>query len=266
MTRQSSEVVRNIIPLDEKTARKIMETATTCAAADYLCERNRDPAFAAIFAEFRDNTYLQHKRDDPWSGNAKIMDDFQNLQNNLAARAVARILEHANNIQVDLAIDDEAKLLRGYAVDGKPLGTDVVNNLDTLLNGFLANSEPMVITQDSFLYQTDTNGNVILKNGEPTKPLPDKVREAINLGLGKYCDNLGLDVEVSQYILSAAKTAPAAEEIEALAEELEAAKVVAPAKVRGKAKAPKQKQVESIKPTHPDGTEEPKKSKGTKKP
>jgi hypothetical protein len=208
--------------------KKAMEVATTPEAAEYLAERflNRitilgkellkqgRPVWLRI-CEWRDNVALQYSSNgEPWAGKLGVP-DFQNLQQNLAQKAVQEISSDVKgNIRMDYAISDSSQLIRGYGAEN-PEEDGVVKNkvgfFDKLFNSWLAAKN--FISKDGIIYKGTEKGEILRDaNGHPILAEPKKVRQLINdseNGYQKYLKDRGIAVTIQQHDYPAPQPEPA---------------------------------------------------------
>lgn len=132
-----------------------------------------------------------------WAGklgaqNTALDTPFKNFQNYLAdvsSNDVKNDLQ--GKLTVNIAIDNEGNILRGFADDGQQVNSNELKaSLDTMVNAWFA--ENNIICQDSKLVAVDGNGAV---NGAIKA---EEVRALItneDKGLAQYLKSKGVDVE-----------------------------------------------------------------------
>lgn len=206
---------------DKKALLACFALATTPESADYMVKQ-----LTALFQktkmlssgadilqtaeDYRQNVHLQRdSRANPWLGNVKVNTDFQNLQQNLAKSAIKTVAEHVNqSIKMDIAINEQTQMLRGFSTDNQPATPEIAQVLDKLFNAWLA--EHNLICKGSVIYegtpegdiQVDKAGNLIKANTERVRALiADKTQgfERYFAGFVNYFNNKNLSLAVQQH-------------------------------------------------------------------
>lgn len=128
-----------------------------------------------------------------WIGKKGKDSEFHNMQANMAATEAATIKEALGDVpvNVDVAINQLAKIMRGYSANGKGLDPQLGNSMDVVVNAFWAENNK--VSKDSTLYNSDADGNI------QEKADPEEAKEELvdpEAGLGEYCRQNGLEVTV----------------------------------------------------------------------
>ncbi|MFI4919059.1 MAG: hypothetical protein ACHP65_05840 [Legionellales bacterium] len=199
------------VPVFEQIIKAMEVAQTSTEAADYLVvkikerftdakvlEQNKE--LLVHVEEFGENVALKVvKSNQAWFGQEAKGTDYDNMQENIAKKSVdalkaADIQEH---LHLDLAINDNAQLLRGYSHNGQALSNP--EEADKLFNAWLAIHD--VKSLSSVLYQADKNGEVLAAQGNIAANVA-RIRQLVNdpqQGFGKFMQEKGIPVTIQQH-------------------------------------------------------------------
>ncbi len=199
------------VPLSSEISEAMKVAETSVEAANYLVERfiaivketkMMDKAGELVsklqdfakYVDFKLNSSAQ-----PWSGEMGQPSGFENMQDRMGSSAIETVKTHIHeNVQLDMAINDKAELLRGFSSQGEALKDPViVDALDKIFNAWLAKNN--VISKDSSLYKVDINGKILKDANGQVKADVEQVKKLMNdpeKGLANYAESKGLDMTV----------------------------------------------------------------------
>ena len=196
------------LPLKEEllNAMKVAETSTE--AADYLVVRFTDILTKAkmlaesqdIIAKVQDYAKYVHfkllSNAQPWSGESVPSSDFKNMQENLAKDLDKNLQSIEGSLQLDIAINDQGQLLRGYSADHQTCDFGQVDALDKLFNAWLAKND--VVSKGSMLHACDAEGEIVKQDG--LEKTAEKIKNLIHDkkdGFGAYLEAKGKPIVIN---------------------------------------------------------------------
>lgn len=127
-----------------------------------------------------------------WCGQERPISDYQNTQENKAEFLASHLEGLPSGLKLEVAIGDDAKILRGFSSNGKMVEGDQLKTMDGLLEGWLAKNNLAI------------SGGAVVKidnTGNQTKVDPEEIRKLINdseKGVAKYFADKGVSTEVVQ--------------------------------------------------------------------
>lgn len=117
-----------------------------------------------------------------WAGHDASANQFQSMYDNLSQIYGEKLNEEVKgDIQLEIAFNDDAQFVRGYAVDGQSADQETVDTMDSLFNSWLVLNAG-VINKDSTLYQSkeDKKDEISVdNNGAPIKADVDAIQKLI---------------------------------------------------------------------------------------
>ncbi|WP_133131156.1 hypothetical protein [Legionella yabuuchiae] len=167
--RKCVEIITNADAAEElvTTLKQQLEKAKLTSKFSDLIEH------AQQFAEY---VRLKSTQGDPWSGTLADFTGFQQYQTALAEIS-AKQLSH-EKITFDVAISNDAEILRGYSSEGQPVGDEESEELDRLYNGWLA--EKGMLTRNGIIYEATNDGRIKADtSGREKRADAEKIRRLI---------------------------------------------------------------------------------------
>lgn len=205
-----------LLPLKDELIKAMKVAEHSAEAAEYLGDRFTDILVAnkmeeqckEMLAQVKDFVqYVKFKEAataQPWSGEVASSTDFQNMQANIAtdtSNKLQGIIAATDNLKLDLAINDNAELLRGYSGNGEAMDPETVVALDKLFNAWLAQQN--LVTKNSTIYEVNDQGEIKTDaKGNARKANPERVKALIadrQQGLVSYLAKKGITMVAQQH-------------------------------------------------------------------
>ncbi len=120
--------------------------------------------------------------DNLWAGK-QLPTDFEEVQRKSAAdagEAIKKIVgdKPISKLALDFAVSNASQLLRGYSINGKSLGGDLVAAMDKLFNAWLADNN--MLSKGGVIFEGTKDGQIKQDGqGNPVKADAENLREKI---------------------------------------------------------------------------------------
>lgn len=150
-----------------------------------------------------------------WSGQPVDSSRFKNMQTHIADDVMPQLDELSSTgkkLRMDVAINDEAQFVRGYAVDGEAMDNQSIEVFDASFNAWLA--ENNLISKGSILYEIDQSGQIKRDaQGNELKVNVAKMKELMDdpqKGFAAYLNRKGIEMSILQQEYPVSPTSSAA--------------------------------------------------------